>query len=114
MERILLDVAPQSTTTTRVAVPLSERVGVVSDPFGTAPWFAFVDLRRDRGEIMRQFVDRNPFATEPRGRGLRVAEWLLERQTDLLVTRDDIRDKGPGHALAPTRRARAGARRVQS
>jgi predicted Fe-Mo cluster-binding NifX family protein len=38
--------------------------------------------------------------THPRGRGLEVAHWLLEQRVDVVVTPDDIRDKGPGHALS--------------
>jgi predicted Fe-Mo cluster-binding NifX family protein len=41
----------------------------------------------------------NPFADHPKGRGLEVAHWLMGQQVDAVVTPDDIRDKGPGHAL---------------
>jgi predicted Fe-Mo cluster-binding NifX family protein len=41
----------------------------------------------------------NPYATDPRGRGLKVAHWLLEQGIDVLITADDIREKGPGYAL---------------
>jgi cation diffusion facilitator family transporter len=109
IERILLDVAPRANTSARVAIPLQDAEGTVSEHFGTAPWFAFVDLWLEGREVEKRLVYRNPFAGDPRGRGLRVADWLLGNGADLLVTRDDIRDKGPGHALT-----RAGVRILPS
>jgi cation diffusion facilitator family transporter len=100
VERILLDLAPRESTSIRIALPLQEAAGRLSDHFGTAPWFAFIEVGRERGEVERQLTERNPFAQDPRGRGLRVAEWLLENGADLVLTRDDIRERGPGHSLA--------------
>ncbi len=34
-----------------------------------------------------------------KGGGLEVAHWLLEQRVDVVITPDDIREKGPGHAL---------------
>ena len=28
-----------------------------------------------------------------------MAHWLVTQNVDVLLTRDDVRDKGPGHAL---------------
>ena len=42
----------------------------------------------------------NPLAGHPKGRGLEVAQWLLGQHIDVAVTPDDIREKGPGHALS--------------
>lgn len=44
-------------------------------------------------------IAANPFAADPRGRGPKVAQWLLEQRIDVLITADDIRKKGLGYAL---------------
>jgi predicted Fe-Mo cluster-binding NifX family protein len=58
-----------------------------------------VDKRRTDGQIVSQTVVTNPFSEEPRGRGIKVAHWLIDQEVDVLLTADDMRDKGPGHAL---------------
>ncbi|MDH4343790.1 MAG: hypothetical protein OEV71_11870 [Nitrospira sp.] len=45
----------------------------------------------------------NSFAGHPKGRGLEVAHWLLEQRVDVVITPDDIRDKGPWHAVGDAR-----------
>jgi predicted Fe-Mo cluster-binding NifX family protein len=78
---------------------LADTYGAVSEHFGTAPFFAFRDVRVDDGALMEQRIIANPHAGEPRGRGIKVAQWLLVQDIDVLVTADDVREKGPGYAL---------------
>jgi cation diffusion facilitator family transporter len=99
VERIVVHVEPAQKPVRRVAVPLAERTGTVSGHFGTAPYFALAEIRTDTGVITQQMTVANPYATDPRGRGLKVAQWLLEQGIDVLITADDIREKGPGYAL---------------
>jgi predicted Fe-Mo cluster-binding NifX family protein len=42
----------------------------------------------------------NPYATLPKARGIRVAEWLISNGTDVVLTHEDLTNKGPGYALA--------------
>jgi predicted Fe-Mo cluster-binding NifX family protein len=83
----------------RSAVPLTHQTGTVSRHFGLAPYFALTDKQAATGQMLSQTIVANPFADHPKGRGLEVAHWLLEHHVDAVVTPDDIRDKGPGHAL---------------
>jgi cation diffusion facilitator family transporter len=99
LERALIHVLPVQRTVRRIAVPLSVETGAVSDHFGTAPYFALDDIRTRDARIEEHRIVANPHAGEPRGRGLRVAQWLLENGVDVLITTDDIREKGPGYAL---------------
>lgn len=99
VERIVVHVEPAQKPMRRVAVPLTDRTGTVSPHFGTAPYFAFAEIQTDTGEIAKQMMVANPYAADPRGRGLKVAQWLLNQRIDILITADDVRDKGPGYAL---------------
>ena len=80
-------------------MPLTDQTGTVSRHFGLAPYFALTKRHIETGQILEQMIVVNPFADHPKGRGLEVAHWLLEQHVDVVVTPDDIRDKGPGHAL---------------
>lgn len=99
VERVLIHMEPVSREVVRIAVPLTDQTGTVSRHFGLAPYFALTDKHRVTNDIVREMIIANPFAAHPRGRGLEVAHWLLEQHVDILVTPDDIRDKGPGHAV---------------
>ena len=44
-------------------------------------------------------IAANPFAADPRGRDLKVMQWLFEQRINVLIAADDIREKGPGYAL---------------
>ncbi len=99
VERALIDVEPADKPIRRLAVPLADTHGAVSEHFGTAPFFAFRDVRADDGVIMEQRIIANPHADEPHGRGIKVAPWLLVQDIDVLVTADDVREKAPGYAL---------------
>jgi len=95
----LIHVEPAEKPVRRLAVPLASSDGSISQHFGTAPYFVLRDVRVEDGALLEQRVVTNPYAGDPRGRGLKVAEWLLEQGVDALFTADDIRGKGPGYAL---------------
>jgi len=99
VERARISVMPSRGETLRLAVPLSGPDRSPSEHFGTAPFFRFIDRRRADGEIVHQKNRANPYAGDPRGRGIKVAHWLIEQGADQLITWDDVREKGPGHAL---------------
>jgi cation diffusion facilitator family transporter len=99
VERVLIHVEPTSQTMMRIAVPLTDQAGTISRHFGLASHFALVDKQTATQQIVSRTIVANPFADHPKGRGLEVAHWLMEHRVDLVLTPDDIRDKGPGHAL---------------
>lgn len=99
VERALVHAEPAEKPIRRLASPLADIYGAVSEHFGAAPFFAFRDVRANDGALMEQRISANPYADEPRGRGIKVAQWLLVQDIDVLVTADDIREKGPGYAL---------------
>jgi len=99
MERVLITVRSTSREILRLALPLSAPHGPPDKHFGTAPYFLFVDLRSTDGSLGHREVVPNPFWGDPRGRGLKVAQWLIEHGVDVLLTPDDVGKKGPGYAL---------------
>jgi predicted Fe-Mo cluster-binding NifX family protein len=75
--------------------------GRVSKHFGEAPYFAIIvigltDLRIEKREIVA-----NPYCRVEKAKGIRVAEWLVEKNVDeLVVKEEDIKNRGPGYMLS--------------
>jgi predicted Fe-Mo cluster-binding NifX family protein len=99
LERAVIHVKPARKEALRMALPIQRPDGSLSRHFGTAPTFLLVDKRRTDGLVVRRTVVKNPFSDEPRGRGIKVAHWLIDQGVDMLLTADDVTDKGPGHTL---------------
>jgi cation diffusion facilitator family transporter len=99
VERVHLAVLPHSSDRIRIACPLKSTDGEISAHFGTAPWFLLEDRSREDGAVVGRRYLQNAHATGPKGRGLKVAHWLSDQRIDVLVTRDDLTDRGPGYAL---------------
>jgi len=99
LERALVEARPVSREIVRAALPLEAPEGPPCQRFGKAPYFLLVERRRSDAQILQRNPIANPFYEEPKGRGIKVARWLIEQEVDLVITPDDIGDKGPGHAL---------------
>lgn len=95
VERVLLHVEPATSACVRYAVPLADTTGALSEHFGAAPWYAFVSVRRNDGAVVEQRVVPNPYASEERAKGMRVAEWLVAEKVDVALTRETLHGKGP-------------------
>jgi cation diffusion facilitator family transporter len=99
VERVLLQVEPASSPWVRYAVPLANSGGPVSDHFGEAPCFAILAVRRDDHTVEERREALNPFCGVERGKGMRVAEWLVAQKVDVVLSHEDLHDKGPAYVL---------------
>jgi predicted Fe-Mo cluster-binding NifX family protein len=100
VERVMIHYEPQSRTHARIAVPLADREGLISDHFGESPYFAFVTVRLEDGAVEKQEVMDNPHRAVDVAKGIRVAEWLVGQNVDQVVMKEDLSRKGPGYVLA--------------
>lgn len=101
IERVLIHYQPYSRTYLNIAVPLSDTRGKVCPHFGEAPYFAIVNLQLTDGWIKKQDIMANPYTEIPKAKGIRVAEWLVKQKIDVVVTKDDLRNKkGPSYVFA--------------
>lgn len=100
VERVVIHYEPHALEHVRIAVPLADRGGTLSRHFGDSPFFAFLRVRmRDRLVVEDETV-LNPFTDTAKGKGIQVAEWLVEKKVDRLVLPGEIKSKGPGYVLA--------------
>lgn len=100
VERVLIHYEPQPRTHARIAVPLSDLEGAISDHFGDSPYFAFVTVCLEDGTAENREVMDNPHRAVDVAKGIRVAEWLVGQNVDQVVMKEDLSRKGPGYVLA--------------
>ncbi|MDZ7759185.1 MAG: cation diffusion facilitator family transporter [Desulfovermiculus sp.] len=97
---VVVHFQPQPAHRLRTAIPMQDMAGTISHHFGEAPYFAFVDIQRQDRSIEQQNIVSNPYQNIERGKGIKVAEWLVEQKTDQVLVREDIKNKGPGYVFA--------------
>jgi len=100
VDKVLVHYEPQRKDVRRCALPLQSPQGLLSPHFGQAPYFAFVDLRTDNGQIINREVLANPYQSVEKQKGLRVAEFLIEHGVDSVVVAESLEGKGPSYAFA--------------
>jgi cation diffusion facilitator family transporter len=99
VERVMIHYEPQPRTHARIAVPLTDPAGRISDHFGESPCFAFVTLRLSDGQVEEEKVITNPHRYVETAKGIRVAEWLVRHKVDRVFMKEDLSHKGPGYVL---------------
>jgi cation diffusion facilitator family transporter len=98
IERVNFHLEPRRRETWRLAVPLATPEGRTSGEFGESPYFAVVELRVPDGSVARQEVIANPVMGVEKQRGILVAEWLVGRGIDTLITQRPV-NKGPRYVF---------------
>lgn len=99
VDRVLIHFQPQEQKTLTIGIPLAEDRLSISEHFGEAPFFRLLMLQRADGVVSEDQVFENPCLHEPKAKGIKVAQWLLEKGIDLLITPHDQSGKGPGYVL---------------
>ena len=99
VERVLIHAEPTTGTDTRIAVPLENAQGRLSAHFGNAPYFAFLKVSPSTGRVEGRETILNPFRAEDTKKGLQVANWLIDHETDVVLLQASVEGKGPGFAL---------------
>lgn len=98
IERVNFHVEPRRRDVWQVAAPLAAPSGEISDEFGEAPYFGFAEVRDADAVILRQEIVANPLLDLEKQRGILVAEWLVGRGVDVLLTTRPV-NKGPSYVL---------------
>jgi cation diffusion facilitator family transporter len=99
VDRVLIHAVPLERTHTRYAVPLSDLNGTVSDHFGEAPYFALLMLALEDGQVEQEQIVTNPHTALAKGKGIRVAEWLVDQKIDTVLLRENLQGRGPAYVF---------------
>lgn len=100
VDRVLIHYEPQAKTSMIYAVPLNDYTGTVGEHFGESPYFALLEIDLQKMALQRQEIVANPYKDLPKGRGLKVAEFLLSYKPDVVLAKENLARKGPGYAFA--------------
>ncbi len=82
-----------------IGAPLGADRQSLSDHFGEAPIFKLITVVPRNGKVLEERLLANPFLLEIKGKGIKVAQWLLQNRLDILVTRQPQEGKGPGYVF---------------
>ncbi|KPK36264.1 MAG: hypothetical protein AMK70_02945 [Nitrospira bacterium SG8_35_1] len=100
VEKFIIHYEPERKDYQRFAVPLATRDGEISEHFGGAPFIALWDERLPDKTILSRKVLDNPFSEMEKGKGIKLAELLVEQEIDILYTKEDFEGKGPHYVLS--------------
>jgi cation diffusion facilitator family transporter len=99
IERVLIHPEASQSDSIRFAIPLKDKAGRISEHFSQAPYFVFINFSIDDLTFDVQQLVENQFSGEEKGRGILVAEWLVEKKVDVVVFPKEHQGKGPGYVL---------------
>ena len=100
IDRVLIHYEPEIKSKQRFAFTLSNRDGEISEEFGKSVCFALVDVGKKQKTILQSRIIDNPYIEVEKGRGIKVAQLLLQYKPDVVVVKEDLEGKGPGYAFA--------------
>ncbi len=84
----------------RYAAPLVDMRGTLGKHFGESPYFALVEIDLGEKRLIRQEMLANPHKGLSKGKGLKVAQFLLGFKPDVIFSKESLDGKGPGYAFA--------------
>ena len=90
---------PQKKDHLILAIPLAGDLQSISEHFGEAPFFRLIKIQTTNGTITADSVVANPLVHETKGKGIKVANWLLEQGLDLLIVHKALDGRGPAYVL---------------
>jgi predicted Fe-Mo cluster-binding NifX family protein len=100
VDHVLTHYEPQKKETKTLAIPLKEDKQSLSEHFGEAPYFYLATIRERDGLLLAEAFHGNPFASEEKGKGIKVSEWLLAKGTDTVYSPKGFEGKGPGYVFS--------------
>ncbi len=100
VERFFIHYEPVRKDYQRFAVPLENRDEGISEHFGSSPLIALWDERISDKTIISQEVLENPFSEMEKGKGIKLAEFLAEKEIDILYIKEAFEGKGPEYVFS--------------
>ncbi|MFO7761987.1 MAG: cation diffusion facilitator family transporter [Thermodesulfobacteriota bacterium] len=99
VDRILIHYQPRDRESLILGIPLEADRQKVSGHFGEAPYFWLISVLQVSGRVVEEYLLTNPYLDLERGKGIKVAQWLLANKLDILITIHSQEGKGPGYVL---------------
>lgn len=100
VDRVRIHYEPIVESRRRYATPLADMRGTLGRHFGESPYFALVEMDFEEMKLVRQEIMANPHRDLSKGKGLKVAKFLLGFKPDVVFSIESLEGKGPGYAFA--------------
>lgn len=100
VEQIIIHYEPHVPQILCFAFPLQDKHGKLSEHFGGAPYFALLEYSLQTQLVGKKEILSNPYREIERGKGLRVAEWLVSQKIDHIIMKESIARKAPEYVLS--------------
>jgi cation diffusion facilitator family transporter len=100
VEMVIVHYEPEKKDFIRFAVPLANKSGMISDHFGEAPYIALWDKKISDNTFLNREILQNPFINIIKGKGIKLAEFLVHKGVDVLYTRKKFEHKGPEYVFS--------------
>ena len=98
VERILIHAEPETPEALRVAIPLQTDKKKIAK-VGEADWFNFYTINRKTKEFKLEKLEQNPYIQETKGKGIKIAQWLINNRIHYVVSPEPLDHKGMLYAL---------------
>lgn len=99
VDRVLIHYEPERKQWVRYAIPVADHKGTVSEHFGESQYFALVDIDLQTQKVRGEQWLSNPHTALGKGKGIKVAQFLLQHKPDVVIARESLLGRGPGYAL---------------
>jgi predicted Fe-Mo cluster-binding NifX family protein len=100
VDRVLIHYEPVVKDTLTYALPLAEDRQTLSEHFGEAPYFILLIIRTNDRKLLEERLLVNTFIHLSKGKGIKVAEWLLSQGVDEAMVPKSFAHKGPNYVFA--------------
>jgi len=100
VDRVLIHYEPRKQRSLRYAAALQDAQGTLGEHFGESPYFAIVEIDLQEMKLAKQEIIANPHKDLAKGKGLKIARFLLTYKPDVIFCRENLSGKGPGYAFA--------------
>jgi cation diffusion facilitator family transporter len=100
VDRVQIHYEPIVESRRRYTTPLADMRGTLGKHFGESPYFALVEIDFEEMRLLRQEIVANPHKDLIKGKGLKVAQFLLGFKPDVVFSSESLEGKGPGYVFA--------------
>ena len=100
VDRVLIHYEPRRQESLRYAAALQDPQGTLGEHFGESSYFAIVEIDLQEMKLAKQEIVANPYKDLAKGKGLKVARFLLTYKPDVIFCKESLSGKGPGYAFA--------------
>ncbi|MBE9502706.1 MAG: cation transporter, partial [Proteobacteria bacterium] len=100
IERVSIHYEPIVKEIIRHAVPLANKEGEISPHFGRASFIALWDKRVSDDIVVNEEIIENPFLKTEKGKGIKVAELIVDKKVDILYIKESFSGKGPEYLFS--------------